>query len=103
MNTCLGDLYSVNWMQDSDLKASMASESLEQQFSKVKQETNKSHCQQFGDQSLANLPIHDFQADQAAVHRLTSSTGLPGPMPDSRKLDSAVDSRDAELVSKFYS
>lgn len=103
MNTCLGDLYSVNWMQDSDLKASMASESLEQQFSKVKQETNKSHCQQFGDQSLANLPIHDFQADQAAVHRLTSSTGLPGPMPDSRKLDSAVDSRDAELLSKFYS
>merc|ERR1712166_513040 len=68
MNTCLGDLYSVNWLEDSDQKSSMASETLAAQFSKVKQETNKSHCLEFGDvDSISSMPIHDFQAEEAKV------------------------------------
>ena len=47
MNTCLGDLYSVNWMEDADLENPV--ETLEQQFLTVKEETSKSHVLQFGD------------------------------------------------------
>jgi len=102
MNTCLGDLYSVNWMEDSDHKASMQSESLEDQYKLVKKETNKSHCLEFGDvKSLSSLPIHDFQADQAAVFGLGNATER-ADYDSQMKLDSAVDSRDARLVSKFY-
>jgi legumain len=35
MNTCLGDLYSVNWMEDSDDWAQASGETLEAQFQKV--------------------------------------------------------------------
>jgi legumain len=101
MNTCLGDLYSVNWMEDSDLKASMASETLEAQYTKVKSETNKSHCLEFGDvDSLSSLPIHDFQADESSIFDLSNATARAEA--EKSKLESSVDSRDATLVSKFY-
>ena len=46
--TYLGDVYSVNWMEDSDAE-DLKSETLEKQFSIVKQETNTSHVMEFGD------------------------------------------------------
>jgi len=102
MNTCLGDLYSVNWLEDSDQKSSMASETLAAQFSKVKQETNKSHCLEFGDvDSISSMPIHDFQAEEAKVFDLANATARQ-EAASKLKLDSAVDSRDATLVSNFY-
>ncbi|KAJ0396958.1 hypothetical protein P43SY_003661 [Pythium insidiosum] len=42
LGTCLGDLYSVNWMEDSDL-TDLSGETLQQQFRIVKKETNLSH------------------------------------------------------------
>jgi len=45
MRTCLGDLFSVNWMEDTDAE-DISSESLEAQFEKVKQLTVKSHVMQ---------------------------------------------------------
>lgn len=71
IGSCLGDLYSVNWMENSDLFSAMSSETLESQFTVVKKETNKSHCEEFGDvNSLSSLPIHDFQAEQSSVFSL---------------------------------
>ena len=52
MRTCLGDLYSVNWMEDDD--ADGTKETLEEQFQKVKELTNKSHPQEFGTQTFKN-------------------------------------------------
>ena len=46
--TYLGDLYSVNWMEDSDV-AQMDKETLFQQFNSVKAKTNLSHVMQYGD------------------------------------------------------
>ncbi|KAH8065298.1 cysteine-type peptidase [Aureococcus anophagefferens] len=51
LSTCLGDLYSVSWMENSDLDA--PAETLAKQYRVVKRETNKSHVQLFGDQSFA--------------------------------------------------
>jgi len=102
MNTCLGDLYSVNWMEDSDKASSMSSETLEQQFQVVRKETNKSHCLEFGDvAAMSSLPIHDFQAEESGVFGLRNSTGVVDEVSAETKLRSAVDSRDIGLVSLF--
>jgi legumain len=100
IGSCLGDLYSVNWMEDSDVKSEMASESLEKQFKLVTKETNKSHCQEFGDTSIASSPIHDFQAEESGVRQMQNVTAQPST-DDTTKLDSAVDSRDIALFTKF--
>ena len=46
--TYLGDLYSVNWMEDSDAE-DIKTETLQKQFSIVRQETNLSHVMEYGD------------------------------------------------------
>ena len=50
MATCLGDLFSVNWMEDSDAN-DLSVETLAEQAATVKRETNMSPVQQFGDLS----------------------------------------------------
>ncbi|GFO03116.1 legumain [Plakobranchus ocellatus] len=64
-NTCLGDLYSVNWMENSD-SADLHTETLEKQFEIVKQETNLSHVQQYGDLTYTSLPVEQFLANKKA-------------------------------------
>jgi legumain len=46
--TYLGDLYSVTWMEDSDVEQ-IDLETLYQQFSITKAKTNLSHVMQYGD------------------------------------------------------
>jgi len=59
MQSCLGDLYSVVWMEDTDKMG--PKESLGDQFTTVKKLTTQSACQQYGDVSFLNLPIGAFQ------------------------------------------
>ncbi|CDW52693.1 legumain [Trichuris trichiura] len=59
LKTYLGDCYSVNWMEDSD-RANLEEETIEQQFKVVKKETNTSHVKQYGDLSVAELPLSEF-------------------------------------------
>lgn len=59
VGSCLGDLFSVNWMEDSDKKGKM-SETLDAQYSVVKTETSKSHVLQWGALSFTSEPIGDF-------------------------------------------
>lgn len=63
-NTYLGDVYSVMWLQNSD-KADFNVETLEQQFEKVKEETNTSHVMEFGDLTMGSLTIGNFQGDSS--------------------------------------
>jgi legumain len=46
--TYLGDLYSVNWMEDSDAE-DLTKESLHKQFEVTKKNTNLSHVMEYGD------------------------------------------------------
>merc|ERR1719174_300490 len=48
IGTCLGDLFSVNWMEDLDLETDIG-ETLEEQYTLVKNETSKSHVMQYSD------------------------------------------------------
>jgi len=76
MNTCLGDLFSVNWMEDADA-ADMTTETLEDQFNNVKAETTKSHVMNFGDLDFMDEAIGDFEGSYDAVleEKVLSSWG----------------------------
>jgi legumain len=69
--TYLGDVYSVNWMEDSD-KENLNLETLRQQFNIVKKETNTSHVSEYGDSTLAEDRVGDFQGE--------SGTAIPDPI-----------------------
>ncbi|PRD21090.1 UNVERIFIED_CONTAM: Lgmn [Trichonephila clavipes] len=59
-DTYLGDLYSVHWMKDSDQEV-LTTETLQNQFKVVKKKTTESHVQEFGDTSIAQLHVSEFQ------------------------------------------
>eukprot|EP00908_Phaeocystis_cordata_P017978 Transcript_29354.p1 GENE.Transcript_29354~~Transcript_29354.p1 ORF type:complete len:480 (+),score=243.02 Transcript_29354:190-1629(+) len=71
IKSCLGDLYSVNWMEDAD--KSTKGESLQDQYTVVKKLTNKSTVLQFGDTSIASEMVFAFEGNGAAYP--------PGPAP----------------------
>lgn len=58
--TYLGDVYSVKWMEDSDIE-NLNKESIHEQFKIVRQETNTSHVEQFGDMSITHEKVGMFQ------------------------------------------
>jgi len=111
IRSCLGDLYSVNWMEDSD-KAKMGTETLDQQYQAVKTETTKSHVLEFGTMSFNTEPIGDFQAgtvdEKEDKHHFWKNFKAIGKdfLKDvthwdeaisKRKNEFAVDSRDVQL------
>ncbi|KAL0969440.1 hypothetical protein UPYG_G00227400 [Umbra pygmaea] len=64
-DTYLGDWYSVNWMEDSDVE-DLTKETLLKQFKLVKQHTNTSHVMQFGNKTLAHMKVMAFQGNGKA-------------------------------------
>merc|ERR1711988_549938 len=54
IGSCLGDLFSVNWMEDLDLETGGSGETLEKQYSLVMRETTKSHVGQYSDLSFTS-------------------------------------------------
>merc|ERR1712072_293918 len=67
IGSCLGDLFSVNWMEDLDLEADPSAETLEKQFTLVKAKTTKSHVGQYSDLSFTSEVISDFVGKDALV------------------------------------
>ncbi|KAI3804352.1 hypothetical protein L1987_25830 [Smallanthus sonchifolius] len=65
-DTCLGDLYSVSWMEDSDSE-DLRHETLEQQYLKVKKRTfnnnsaGGSHVMQYGTQLISKETVSIYQ------------------------------------------
>eukprot|EP01059_Diplonema_ambulator_P035907 TRINITY_DN867_c2_g1_i1.p1 TRINITY_DN867_c2_g1~~TRINITY_DN867_c2_g1_i1.p1 ORF type:complete len:423 (+),score=84.77 TRINITY_DN867_c2_g1_i1:93-1361(+) len=89
MGTCLGDLYSVNWMENAD-STELDYETLEKQFKVVRNLTTKSHVQQFGDEKLSRLPAAIFE-------------GRGGEHPvEPREFSSEISSRDIPLHIAYY-
>ena len=54
-----GDVYSVNWMEDTD-NQNPAAETIQQQFKVVKEKTNTSHVQEFGDMQISKMVLAEF-------------------------------------------
>nr|AVA09645.1 putative effector protein [Heterodera avenae] len=62
---CLGDLFSVNWMQDSD-QENLHTETLQTQFGIVRKETNRSHVMHYGDMQIQEEHVSEFMGKQQA-------------------------------------
>lgn len=61
INSCLGDLFSVNFLEDSE-ENNIFAETLEQQYQIIKQKTDKSHVLQWGDMSFKNDKVSEYIA-----------------------------------------
>jgi len=58
VGSCLGDLFSIAWMEDTDLGP--GSETIQEQVARVTKRTNLSHVSSFGDVSFEDEPITNF-------------------------------------------
>jgi len=59
LDNCLGDLFSVKWMENTDTITNN-SESLNEQYAIVQKETYQSHVLQFGDKTFTGDPVKEF-------------------------------------------
>ncbi|XP_073466141.1 legumain-like [Aquarana catesbeiana] len=66
LNTFLGDLYSVSWMEDSDME-DLSQETLHKQFLLVKQRTNMSHVMQYGNRTISKMKVRQFHGSGKKV------------------------------------
>merc|ERR1712107_624532 len=77
VGSCLGDLFSVNWMEDSDAK-DLTQETLAEQFSVIKEKTSKSQVMQWSDTSFTSDVVSDFLGnagdEQAAANGDSSAS-----------------------------
>jgi len=109
INSCLGDLFSVNWLEDAD-KANMQIETLQDQYSTVQKETTKSHVLQWGQLTFTDEPIANFEsgndAEEVSDWKMIKHYGKKYLKDDLlnlnageafRKNQFAVDSRDNNL------
>merc|ERR1719230_1847430 len=71
IGSCLGDLFSVNWMEETGI----TEETLAKQFTLVKSETSKSHVMQYSDTSFTDECVSDFVGHSTAL-------GHSFPAPD---------------------
>lgn len=72
-STYLGDWYSVNWMEDSDVE-DLTKETLHKQYQLVKSHTNTSHVMQYGNKSISTMKVMQFQG---VKHKASSPISLP--------------------------
>jgi legumain len=92
IGSCLGDLFSVSWMEDSDV-TDLTQETLDAQFSTVHTKTSKSEVMQWGDLSFTSDMVSEYQS--AAQGR--SATGTASKEP----ARSAVSARQIDLKQAY--
>ncbi|XP_030627659.1 legumain [Chanos chanos] len=87
-DTYLGDWYSVNWMEDSDVE-DLNKETLAKQFKIVKSRTNTSHVMQYGNKTLAHMKVMAFQGNSKGFAKPAEPIMMPSllekdltPSPD---------------------
>jgi len=91
MKSCLGDLYSVNWMENADEVGK--TETLADQFKIIVKTTDKSHVMKYGSMDFTSDAIGDYMGD-------TSSNASVASTP--RRPSVNVDSRDIPLHLAYY-
>ncbi|KAL4565620.1 hypothetical protein LXL04_029722 [Taraxacum kok-saghyz] len=98
-HTCLGDLFSVSWMEDSDSQ-DLNFETLEQQYLKVKNRTlnsndtsQGSHVMQYGTLTITNETVSVYQGS-------TPWNFSANPVQSLGSMD-VVNERDADLYSMY--
>ncbi|XP_072167952.1 legumain-like [Diadema setosum] len=94
MDNCLGDEYSVHWMEDSDVE-DLNKESLKTQFKIVKSETEKSHPQEYGNLTMSSEMLNQYQSGSG---KKFVSGRLEKPKTTSQSILDRVPSREVEMI-----
>jgi legumain len=90
IGSCLGDLFSVNWMEDTDAQDT-TKEDLQTQFASVKTLTTKSEVMQWGDLSFTDDVVSEY------VGGLTPSTVARSEEPKH-----SVSARQVDLFQSYH-
>jgi len=94
LESCLGDLYSVNWMERVD--AVGIRESLQAQFRAVQNMTDLSHVMQYGDLKWTSNPVGQFIGNLPGKRLIKSMTSARD-IDMTVAMNSAWNSRDVAL------
>ena len=88
--TCLGDLYSVAWMEDIQSQRDLSKESLHTLFERVKRRTNLSHVMDYGEREIEYEPVSWYIGGESNTENdVYAELDLATSM---------VEQRDADLV-----
>ncbi|KAH7866941.1 hypothetical protein Vadar_026989 [Vaccinium darrowii] len=99
--TCLGDLYSVSWMEDSDHN-DLRKETLDQQYEVVRRRTangnkvDSSHVMKYGNTKLGKNSLYSYFGSSPTNDNYTFITH------DSSTISKAASQRDAELLHFWH-
>jgi len=98
IGSCLGDLFSVNWMEDTEANNPLV-ETLDDQYRTVKNLTTASPVCKFGDFSFVNEPVADFEGNydgaSTSIEKLLKSG--PRGAPSKANQSTLWDSRDVKM------
>ncbi|KAF7810139.1 vacuolar-processing enzyme [Senna tora] len=102
--TCLGDLFSVAWMEDSE-SHNLKRETLQQQYQAVKTRTSNSnnyelgsHVMEYGDTNLKDERLYLYQGfDPETVNFPSHNPNLQAPV-----MQQVMNQRDAELLFMWH-
>jgi len=105
IGSCLGDLYSVNWMEDTD-KFGMG-RTLQDQYVAVQKLTTQSRVMQWGDVSWTNMTLGDFQGQSKEELVVEPAVEYSGAEPAQYSADelremSAVSTYDIPMHLAYY-
>jgi legumain len=95
IGSCLGDLYSIAWMEDTDSNDACV-ETLDTQFNTVLARTTKSHVMKYGDVHFTSEVVGNFQGTCDAQQTLSNFLrSLKKDVP--KREYASIDSRDAKI------
>jgi len=86
IGSCLGDEFSVRWMEDTETPM-FSVETVGQQAAKLVTSVTKSHVQQYGVTSFDSEPIRDFLGGNGVLTATAKSEPLEGFGVDSRQVE----------------
>jgi len=98
--SCLGDLYSVNWMENVDSVG--RAESLQDNFVIVRKLTTESHVMQYGDLTWTDMVTGDFLGNM--TQRQNKHINVPAVKAAAPEVNpmGIVDSRDIPMHLSYY-
>lgn len=113
--TYLGDEFSVAWIEESEKRHNLSSESVSQQYSYLVHATKSSHVSVYGDKSVADELLSEFQGskvakddDERSISRLFTQKRDVVPAPDvplitaKRRIELAHDPLEKAKRSAVY-
>ena len=70
-HTCLGDEFSIKWLEDSDRQGDLSKETLAQQFERVQKAVLRSPVSHYGDLSFNGTLVSEYQGQRATEPQAT--------------------------------